>query len=225
MNCLKRHDILNKATDFRKYLLKLDIPDLENWSRKCNVYIYSGIIRDFFLGNTRKIRDIDIVLDCDSIADVIHNESINYNRFGGLKLHKNHMSIDVWLLKDTWGIKRKKLEASPESLLETAFYNFSTIVYHYNTNSFIFKEDFLSFINNNMLDCVYEENPLPELCIINTMYYQNKFKLKISENLRLWILSHSKSVTIDYLDIQRSHFGKVIFTEAHIDDYINKLKI
>lgn len=223
MNMLKHHDILNKATDFKTFLLKLDIPDLEQWSKKCTVYIFSGIIRDFFLGNTQKIRDIDIVLDCDNIQDVIHNESIHYNSFGGLKLKKKNISIDVWLLKDTWGIKRKKIAVSPESLLETAFYNFSTIVYNYNTNTFIFKDDFLSFVNNNILDCVYEENPLPELCIVNTIYYQDKFKLELSDNLRSWILSHSK-ITADYMKIQRSHFGKIIYKEAYINRFINKLK-
>ncbi len=225
MILLERTDILDKATEFRKYLLTLDIPDLEMWSQKCNVYIFSGIIRDFFLGNTRKIRDVDIVLDCDNLVDVINIESIKYNRFGGLKLNNNNISVDVWLLKDTWGIKRKKIKATPESLLETAFYNFSTIVYNYNTNTFLFKDDFLSFINNNLLDCVYEENPSPGLCIINTMYYQDKFKLKISDNLRAWILSHSKMSTIDYVEIQRSHFGRVIFTEQCINSFINKLRL
>ena len=99
---------------------------LSKIAEKTNVYIFSGIIRNFFLGESF-YRDLDIVVDSlDDIKDLIlHNESdisVKTNSFGGLKLNVNGLNIDLWSIGNTWGIRKEGLNLTPKSLLRTAFF-------------------------------------------------------------------------------------------------------
>ena len=75
---------------------------------------------------------------------------------------------------------------------------------------------FLRFLRDKKMDVVYKPNANYPLCVINTLYYSEKYNLKINENLKDYILFlHSKN-NFDYENAQMKHFGKIIYTYEEI---------
>ena len=131
----------------------------------------------------------------------------------------------MWSLQNTWGIVMDNKSLSPESLLETSFFNFSAIVYDYNNEIFIVGKPFLKFLNTHILDIVYEKNPKPELCIVNTLYYREKFGFEIGEKLSKWLVrEYYSNPQLEYNIIQQNHFGKILYSKRKIINFINQLE-
>lgn len=192
-------------------------------SRK-RVYIFSGVIRDFFLNIDEVSRDVDIVLSGNTLDNVLIDGLKVINQFGGAKVQKNGLTIDVWCLPATWGIRRKKARPTPEELILTSFFNFSSIAYDYKNNQFIVGDAFLEFMNSHTLDYVYPDNPYPDLCVVNTIYYSQKMNCGISERLKHWIHQHEMGTMFhDYEGIQRRHFGRVIYDNQMVENFIKSI--
>lgn len=192
-------------------------------SRK-RVYIFSGVIRDFFLNIDEVSRDVDIVISGNTLGNVLTDGLKFINQFGGAKVQKNGLTIDVWCLPATWGIRRKKARPTPEELILTSFFNFSSIVYDYKNNQFIVGDAFLDFMNSHTLDYVYPDNPYPDLCVVNTIYYSQKMNCDISERLKHWIHQHEMGTMFhDYEGIQRKHFGEVLYDNRTIEEFIKSI--
>ena len=97
----------------RNYVKSGIIADLDEMAKsRQKVYIFSGVIRDFFLNVDDVSRDVDIVLSGKSIDNVFVDGLKVINQFGGAKVQKNGLTIDVWCLPATWGIRRKKVHPS-----------------------------------------------------------------------------------------------------------------
>lgn len=192
-------------------------------SRK-RVYIFSGVIRDFFLNIDEVSRDVDIVISGNTLGNVLTDGLKVINQFGGAKVQKNGLTIDVWCLPATWGIRRKKAQPTPDELILTSFFNFSSIVYDYKNNQFIVGDAFLEFMNSHTLDYVYEENPYPDLCVVNTLYYSQKLNCGISNRLKSWILQHEMETLFhEYEDVQKKHFGRVLYDNKSITEFIKSI--
>lgn len=192
-------------------------------SRK-GVYIFSGVIRDFFLNIDEVSRDVDIVISGNTLGNVLTDGLKFINQFGGAKVQKNGLTIDVWCLPATWGIRRKKARPTPEELILTSFFNFSSIVYDYKNNQFIVGDAFLDFMNSHTLDYVYPDNPYPDLCVVNTIYYSQKMNCDISERLKHWIHQHEMGTMFhDYEGIQRKHFGRVLYDNQMVKNFIKSI--
>ena len=192
-------------------------------SRK-RVYIFSGVIRDFFLNIDEVSRDVDIVISGNTLGNVLTDGLKFINQFGGAKVQKNGLTIDVWCLPATWGIRRKKARPTPEELILTSFFNFSSIVYDYKNNQFIVGDAFLDFMNSHTLDSVYPDNPYPDLCVVNTIYYSQKMNCDISERLKHWIHQHEMGTMFhDYEGIQRKHFGRVLYDNQMVKNFIKSI--
>lgn len=212
-----------------KIYLKDFLLDSDSWdlltliSEQTNVYIFSGVIRNFLLGYLVN-RDLDIVIE--NIADVSipykYLKKIDYkkNSFGGYKIKVGMIIVDVWSLNNTWGIKRLKLSNTPHNLIKTAFFNFSSIVYDFNNEKFIYDHYFLDFYKTHAMDIRYEENPNIPLCIINTFYYSLKYSFPIKYKLCEWVISHYNK-KIDFENTQRNHFNRIIFNNSDIKNLIN----
>ena len=227
---------------FKSYLRELCsmdmflLHDIEKLAQEQEVYVFSGIIRDFFLGmpNTKhkfnkkskhNLRDLDFVLEGDCKAEMFSAGNVLVNQYGGLKLQWGNVTVDVWSIEETWGIIEEGMPITPQSLLETSFFNFSAIVYDYNNEKFLVGNQFLNFLNTNTLDVVYEKNPKPELCIVNTIYYTEKLRCRIGQRLSRWIINQYESnPTMDYDIVQQRHFGKVLYDKKKISQFVANLK-
>ncbi len=210
-----------------KFFLECFINEKELWGFLCDiakltdVYIFSGVIRNFLLGESLN-RDIDIVIcGIDRIKLTIESLSgfeIRQNSFGGYKLNSCCIDVDIWGLENTWTIATKNLRRNPYTLVNTAFFNFSSIVYDFNKQRFIYNDKFVDFYTNKTIDVVNPLNPDKALCIVNTMYYSIKYNLGIRYDLCKWIVDNYRS-EYDYLGTQRRHFRKIIFTENQINRF------
>lgn len=203
---------------------------LENIAAITDVYIFSGIIRNFFLGEPY-YRDLDIVVkDCSEITKLLEyndNIYITRNHFGGLKIKVGRFMIDLWSLDQTWGIKKQGLDDSPQSLLKTVFFNFSAIVFDFNKTRFYYGTDFVRFFNTRQMDVVYDSNPNIPLCIVNTCYYYKKYGLGVGLRLCLWVfinyisiekMGHDRKELFD--KVQMGHFGKVNIEYIVLKDFV-----
>lgn len=220
-------DIKNLSGDFKIHLyskLDDDVKELLRHLSTCtDVYIFSGIIRDFFL-EIDSIRDLDIVLgkelDFEMISKYIYpNIIVNRNSFGGYKIIINGFRIDIWTIDNTWGIIAEKRSATKHSLINSAFFNFSAILYDFKAEEFYCNEIFPRFLNEQEIDLVYEKNPNIPLCIVNALYYKNKLSMPLSSKLKRWI-KFNYSSNYDFDKTQVNHFGKIIYNDVDLVDFL-----
>lgn len=193
-------------------------------SSQTDVYIFSGVIRNYLLGEPLS-RDIDVVVrNLQSLRlplDDVCKYTISKNYFGGFKVKLNDLTIDIWDIENTWSlIRNPKLKATPNTLLKTAFFNFSAIVYDIKRRTFIFGNDFTKFYRNKEIDVVNEYNPNDALCIVNTMYYAIKLGSPIRYKLCKWIVEHYKA-DYQYEKVQISHFHSVLYSKEDIERFRN----
>lgn len=221
------------------YFIKAFILDDESWKVLLSlasheqVYVLSGVIRDFLTGEYNGARDFDCVLVHGNIKNVeiiqfLRKSERKVNSFGGVKIKRPKEVIDIWRLADTWGIKQQKLEASSESLLNSVFFNFSAIIYDFNKRRFIFDDRFCQFLQTRTMDIVYPENPNIPLCLVNILYYHHKYGYSVSLKLARWIKQHYVKGE-DLENVQKKHFGCLLYANDYIEDFfhqiINKIRM
>jgi len=224
---IKETDIDQQALSFKIYL-KHFLLDSDSWdlllniSQQTDVYIFSGVIRNFLLGLSEN-RDLDIVVkDIDKIIipkKFWRNIRFTKNSFGGYKVKIRQLVVDVWDIEKTWGIQNMRIKSTPYSLIRTAFFNFSAITYDFNKSQFIYDEDFLIFYKTLSMDVKYSDNPNIALCILNTIYYAGKYSFYIRYDLCKWIVTHYNS-NLDFMNIQLKHFNKIIIPHATITSFV-----
>jgi len=229
----KNSDNINsKKKKFYKYLRNRILGTeyssyLDDIAQKTEVYVFSGVIRDFFIHKQGK-RDLDIVVidypedflrDFESDTRFI---SETVNKFGGIKLIMEDLTIDIWRLRDTWGIKKKKLdETNANSLSETVFFNFSSIVFDYNNIEFLNYERFARFLKDKTMDVVFSRNVDDVCCIVSTLHYKKDYDFGISDKLARW-LRDKYNPKMDFEGVQLRRFGEVEFTPEKIKKLILK---
>lgn len=222
-----------QAKSFKLYLRDF-VLDAYSWNiieevaSTTKVYIFSGVIRNFFLGYWWN-RDLDIVVEnIDNIKlpkSVLQNTVVRKNKFGGFKIELGKLIVDVWDIKKTWGLIQEKKSPVPEELIKTVFFNFSAIVYDFNDAKFIFDNEFCDFLYTNMLKVIYPLNLDIALCIVNTMYYCQKYGFDISTQLCEWIISNESFANeSDYISVQKRHFGEVKFSIEEIFSFLSSCK-
>ena len=180
------------------------------------VFLFSGIIRDFFVRNNNEFRDIDLVIEGELNESLFYGMDYHKNSFGGYKINIDNTTIDLWEVKNTWGFHKKNILPFSELLPETTFFNFSSILYDLTNKKFIIGNDFLKFIRDKKIDIVFDKNPLPELCIINTIYYQQKLNsYQVSNRLKEYIRVNLQSME-SLLDAQEKHFKNVLYNTVYM---------
>jgi len=222
--------IVNESNDsfvvyFKSNFDKSVIDLLNILSDKTDVYIFSGIIRNFFL-RINDNRDLDLVLENEiDLHELLSDYKVSINSFGGYKIEFNNLNIDLWFLNNTWSVKNHQLTLNfqlNKYIPQTAFFNFSAVMFSYNRMEFIYTKHFLRFLRDKKLEMVYAPNPNNALCIVNTFYYSDKFKMKIGDKLK----GHIKRIAITNLEqtieVQRKHFGKILYTIDELKTQIEK---
>lgn len=127
---------LENATKVVRHFLQNEpaLAELEGFLALCfpgarSIFIVGGALRDLFLTPRRTPKDIDIVLDgvAHSELSLIKNASQNF--FGGLSLIFGGLAVDMWLLEETYHLKRFALEPTIQGFLEGAPFNLDKIAY------------------------------------------------------------------------------------------------
>lgn len=195
---------------------------------KTNIYLFSGVIRNYFINKKfEKLRDIDFIIEDElDIISMFPTLDINRNSFGGYKININGLFIDLWVIKDTWGLNYGQLKLAfnqIQHLPNTTFFNFSSILYSLNNKEFIIGKPFLKFLKERKIDVVLEENPFPSLCIVNSFYYSEKYKIKISEKLKSYLYNNYQNNIEKFEETQMKHFGEIIYEKNELLKRINKL--
>lgn len=224
-------DINSKSKDFIEYLNReigtqasFFLNELTAFSE---VLVFSGVIRNYFLKYKGQIRDLDLVVSCDDckVEDFLNNFNYKKNSFGGYKISLGSLNIDLWQIEKTWAYTNHKVELQlfkDYNLPNTTFFNFSSIIFDLNKEKFIYNASFKNFLETKEIDLVLDRNPMPELCIVNTIYYKEKFRLKVSDKLKHYFLSHFNEYDEDQLcDIQIKHFDEVKYSYEYLKTYLN----
>ncbi|GAP71622.1 hypothetical protein SAMD00024442_15_27 [Candidatus Symbiothrix dinenymphae] len=183
---------------------------------KTNVYLFSGIIRDYFINSKNSFRDVDFIVDDIDVEAFISDFDTTKNNYGGYKITIGSVTIDLWNIKNTWGLPYQSLLPFAEYMPETTFFNSSSILYSLNNKQFIVGKPFLDFLKNKQLDIVLENNSLPALCIVNSFYYSQKYKVKFSNRLSQYILDNYEAYSKEFESIQKKHFKKVLYPENEL---------
>jgi hypothetical protein len=222
-------EIHSKAQLFRWRLERMIDPKvmsfLDELSSKCDVYIFSGVIRNYFL-NIISSRDIDVVFEGNiNVDSLLQNYDWVRNSFGGYKIKINDMNIDMWQLQDTWALSyQKTIDYDLAKFIpNTAFFNFASIVYHYNNNKFYHTPDFAKFIRDREIDITYYPNANIPLCIVNSFYYSDKLGLPLGDKLVTYIKQKFRIESEDYTKVQIKHFGHILFTNEEMASRIKAL--
>lgn len=216
--------IQSKSQDFEGFLKStvgiLVWKALQWMCTQTEVYVFSGIIRNYFLGRT-DCRDLDLVVESLAPLKRLFDISpfVYKNQFGGYKIKYSFIEIDIWELDKTWGIRAKKMKSSPESLVNSAFFNFSGILYNLRQHCFLISESYCYFFNTKEMDLILEDNPCPELCIVNTFYYEQKYSFKISHNLKKWIIREYLNMYDKQrlIKVQEHHYSTIYFSLFEIE--------
>lgn len=187
-------------------------------SEQVSLYVFSGVIRNFLLGYLTN-RDIDFVaLDSQKInipLSLLRPVTIRKNKFDGYKLTTGGLTIDCWDVKKTWGVLQEGMRNNAYSLLNTAFFNFSSIVYDYNNRHFLISDDFCRFYSTHIMEVVYEKNPRVDTCIINALYYADSFGFTIGKSLRKWVVKNFRE-DLDFVGAQISRFQNIVYSDEMI---------
>lgn len=218
-----RANIQSQAASFGLYVDSIleqnEVKELvDGVSKQVKTYVFSGIIRNFLLGYLNN-RDIDfVVINSPSLKipiSQLRDVTILKNKFDGYKLLTEHLTIDVWDMERTWGILQEGMKKTAYSLMGTAFFNFSSIVYDYNKKRFYITDEFCKFFSTHVMEVVYEKNPRIATCIVNSLYYADKYEFVIGDSLRKWVVKHYNK-DLDYRAAQESRFNSIIYSDALI---------
>ena len=190
----------SSVPQFQSYLKEYIDPNvlaiIHQMSEETSVYLFSGVIRNFFL-KSNDIRDVDIVLSSPvNVESYFKGYKIGKNSFGGYKIETEDLKIDLWTLDTAWAFQyQKTLPFDLEKFIPfTAFFNFAAVTYSFNFKTFYTTRHFLGFLQNKLIDVVYEPNANYTLCIVNTIYYSEKLRLKVKPRLRRLIYYLKKNM-------------------------------
>lgn len=211
-----------------EYLPKECMAFIDQLAQDHAVYFFSGIIRDFFLRRKEKNRDIDIMIDGEenSVERILQNYTFRQNSFGGYKVRVGAGDVDLWHIKNTWALTHGQTVIDFELhtyIPQTAFFNFSSIIYDYKAKKFHFTVHFQRFLRDRHIDVVYLPNPNQALCVVNTIYYSKKYNLKISPRLWRFIRKIYPLHIGQYETVQQKHFGVVLYDEENLKNEICRL--
>lgn len=198
---------------------------LKELSSQCEVYVFGGVIRNFLLGYPFH-RDLDFVVCTDHPLSLsfrlLRRFNITKNKFSGIKLTQGNFTVDIWNIKDSWGIIHRGGKNTPYNLLNTVFFNFSAIIFNYNTPRFISTELFDVFYKNLTMEVVYARNPFPSSCIVNSFHYTQEYNFTIGKSLRKWICKYAHDEEYEQQQLRR--YGEILYSNDVINAFVDLCK-
>lgn len=197
-------------------LMSAGIPDgfWTDLNSQCDVILYGGAVRDFLFHYNGVIRDFDFVFAGlqsgfleKTAKRFFQKEEYVRNRFGGLKLTKNGLSIDCWRLEDTYAFRHGILKASVENLIQAPMLNIDQYAYHMRTQEYFSREQPPTLPRN--IDFVLYIDELLELNLLRAVVYGEKYSLPLAKPVKdkfLYIL-HNEIRRKKMSNLFKEHFG------------------
>lgn len=202
-------------------------------SRRWAAYLFGGAVREIFLwGRHSRPRDLDLVLDGRSFEEfqtLYASYTLGQNRFGGLKLRLRALMLDVWPLERTWAFAAHpgagpwaKGKLKFEHLPRTTFLNIDAVAVRIGTSggrhhAWVIQHGFFEAMRQKILDINFAENPYPDLSVVRSLYYADRFGFGISGRLTAYLRHHIREAGVPALiAAQRRHYGRVIYDESHL---------
>jgi hypothetical protein len=224
------NEIKLKEGEFALYLNRILSKDVVSFlfelSKAGSLYLFSGIIRNYFLG-INEVRDVDLMIESsEDINSIISKYQYRLNSYGGYKIYINDMVVDLWHLRDTWALHNAQMVMDVELeryIPNTAFFNFSSILYSFKDQTFIYSKFFLRFLRDKKIDYVFKPNANYALCVVNSFYYEEKLKLALADNLKHYLVKLNKQYSKDYETVQLKHFGRIVYSNDEIQRHIDKI--
>lgn len=194
------------------------------------VLVFGGVVREYILNNLQplKHRDIDfVVLDFNSQTKrVLEPLIVSINSFGGYKLLLNDKTIDLWKFEDTWAFTKMPLFNNFINYLpETSFFNLNAVALSMNNKELIFTDDFIKFLDDNILDITFKPNPLPALCVVKTFEYYKKYSVEISNNLIKYLKLNCKHHICELEEVQIRHYGEIKYSTSEVSLFLSQYGI
>lgn len=227
-----------KLNNFKDYFHKIINSHVEKMIIELNehhtTYLFSGILRNYFLEHYGKPRDLDIVISRNTEYTNLETILQRYgdfklNAFGGFKLNIKGLSIDIWHIEDTWAIRNGYVKTDSmlieKAVLKSTFFNFSSILFDFKKEKFIYDDSFKNFYETKTIDIVLEENLSELLCLINIIYYAENYQLSLSNKVKIYFIkrffTYSKK---DFEDIQINHFKSIKYDYSFLKNFNENLK-
>lgn len=171
------------------------------------VYIFSGIIRNFFIGVDENLTDdLDIVVQNNTleptdkkISNLIREynlvvddiESTDCSSYSKIKIYLNSSyKIDVWDIEKSLGFSKNLpiSERNASKLPSSAFLNSQAIIYDLKNKYFIYDKSFVEFVNNRQISII-GTNPLNKIYMFKKIIkYVNIYNLSLSKNVVEWMI-------------------------------------
>ena len=70
-------------------------------------------------------------------------------------------------------------------------------------------------MRDKKIDIVFDINPLPELCIVNTIYYKQKLNYEVGDKLKEYIKANLQPME-KLLAVQEKHFKNIIYPAVYM---------
>ncbi|UBF30649.1 hypothetical protein K9N68_36400 (plasmid) [Kovacikia minuta CCNUW1] len=158
--------------------------------------VFGGWVRDkvinFQKSKNISSQDIDIVI-CDlTQSDLKKNlpTSTVANLFGGFSTRTSSNKIDVWLLENTFLIKRFNFPTTFEGLPGTTVFRINSIIFK-PKQLWTFPETIelgcIDAINNDVIDFQASIIPFPQIQVSRALIYSVKLKLTLSQEVKTFI--------------------------------------
>lgn len=195
------------------------------------VYILGGILRNLYFEENNSIRDIDIItkkLDFKKLEKFEHKK----NRFGSYKFIFNYVDVDIWDFKENWGYKNKiiKNEGTLEEISKGTFFNIDSLVIDYKEQ--LLEKRLFERINKfKTIDFTIKKkeliklNPCPEINILRLLINSEKYKLKLSPQIKNYIQHYiEKDFETKLNQIYESQFKHYKQEKISLKEIRNRLK-
>ena len=200
---------------------------------KWTAYAFGGTARGLLhRGSTYVPRDVDLVFaeeHFSAFQQHFHPLVRDTNRFGGLRMRAGHVDIDAWPITRTWAFQRcASLNASFENLPKTTFLNIDALAVELFPKAGaarrIFDGGCLKAHEERMLDINFHDNPLPDLCVVRSLYYAYKFNFGVSAQLAKYLRQEMDSFGLQhFVAVQSRHYGQIWFGLNMLDRVFDQL--
>lgn len=201
---------------FKQYLYR-NVPQLKEFQKHLlnefeNAYIFSGVIRDFFMGEKEFSKDIDIVY-YNSSLDLYQNDAkvIDICKLMNLKFERvdgdsysnttlkfdNAIFCDVFSLTDAITIRGEaESKKNIKTLIDSAFFNFSNIAYDLSNERFIYGKWFEEFLKCGVVDKIGHNFFSPYLQLAKTIAFIHKHPdFTLGDRLKTYFSYNARSLS------------------------------